>query len=91
MMKYRLKFLTKKGEQAYNKVEQAGKKESFINKRIVNKVYSETVESKNPLVILIELKIVRLAPLINLAEQIEQALGNYGAVNLVDYVIEEVA
>ena len=89
MLKYKLVMLTDAGREAYKKVEEAGKKESFMNKQIVKKVLSEKVIEKNPLTVLIEVKIPRLAPVLNIAGQIEESMKKYGAVNTVDYMIQE--
>jgi len=81
-------FLTKKGEAAYKKIDEAGSKETGINKRIVKRIYHDVMMSAEPLVVKVIIKIPRLAVATELDKQIIKALEGAGAVNGIDFRLE---
>lgn len=83
-----LNFLTEKGADAYSKVDEAGKKESWKNRKIAEKVCTDRIVSKNPLVVEIKIKIMWMAVQIDLPEQIRTGLAKFDAVEGNDYTIE---
>lgn len=88
MKKIIVKFLTKKGEKAYHKVEEAGKQESKINKRIMKMIARDNTISKEPLTIEIEIKIPRLAIKAEMPEKIVEGLAKFDAVKGIDYTMD---
>ena len=82
-----LKFKTEKGEKAYQKVEEDGKAQSYLDRKIGRAVAKESIISKNPLTIKIKVKVKRLAVKVKLDEQIVDGLKKYGAKVGVDYDI----
>jgi hypothetical protein len=83
-----LKFLTKKGEEAYFKVESEGKKQSWKDKQIASHVAKDVVFSKSPLEVHVEVKIEWLAVQVQLDQQIIIGLKKHGAVIEKDYTLE---
>jgi len=83
-----LRFKTKKGEDAYRKVEEEGKAQSYMDRKIGRAVARETVLSKKPLIIKIHVKVKRLAVRIKLDEQVTVGLAKHGAKLDTDYTME---
>lgn len=83
-----LNFLTEKGAEAYRKVDEAGQKESWKNRKIAEKVCTDRIVSTNPLIVEIDIKIAWMAVQINLPAQIKTGLAKFGAVQDKDYKIE---
>jgi len=83
-----LKFLTKRGEEAYAKVEAEGKAQSRLDRRIAKSVARDTVIQKSPLVVKIKIKIKRLAVQVQLDKQVVEALKKFGAKENKDFEIE---
>lgn len=83
-----IRFLTKKGEEAYKKVSGVGGDEKRIHKKIVNRVFKEQIIKKNPLEIKIILKIPWLAEKTNLLGSIQSSLKKYSAQKNKDYKLE---
>lgn len=82
-----LNFLTEKGAEAYRKVENAGKQESWKNRKISEKVCTDRIISKNPLVVEINIKIGWLAVQVQLPDKIKEGLAKFGAVQDRDYTM----
>lgn len=85
----RIKFLTEKGERAYFKIEEEGNKQPFMDRKISNMVFSDKVVSKDPLVVLVDVKIEWMAIKIDLRQQIIEGLNKKGCVLDKDFVLEE--
>ena len=83
-----LKFLTKKGEDAYFQAEADGKKQSWKDKRIASHVAKDNVVCKKPLEVHIQIKMETLAILVELDKQTVIHLNKYGAVIEKDYTME---
>jgi hypothetical protein len=81
-------FLTQKGIDAYRAVEKAGEGEKGINKRIVRRIYRDSVVSEDPLVVRVKIKIQRLAIVTELDKQIIKGLEDKGAKNGKDFKLE---
>ena len=81
-------FLTKKGIEAYRAVEKAGEAETGLNKRIVKKIYRDSVLSEDPLVVRVKIKIPRLAIAQELDKGIIKGLEDKGAVVNKDFRLE---
>lgn len=88
MKRILLKFLTEKGVKAYRQTEEAGKKESRMNRRIVKTVFRDKEVSQDPLTIEIEIKSPRLALTIDLPSQIKTGLEKLGAKQDKDFTME---
>lgn len=86
-----LTFKTEKGEQAYKKVDEEGKKQSFMDRKISKAVASDKVVSKNPLIVNISIKVQRLAVHVELDKKVKEALEKFGAVEGVDYSMKVVS
>lgn len=83
-----LSFLTPRGEAAYKEVEEEGKKESYMNRQIVRRVFRQQTVSENPLVIKIICKIPRLAEGIMIQNNIYDSLHKKGCVQDKDYTLQ---
>lgn len=81
-------FLTVKGCKAYASIDEAGQKESKINKKIVKRIYKDSVVSKDPLIVRILIKIPRLAVATEFDKQIIKGLEDKGAKNEKDFKLE---
>lgn len=79
MKKILIYFLTKKGREAYEAVEEAGKKESGINKRIMKRIARDSIISRDPLTVEINIKVPRLAIASEFDKQIIKGLEAQGA------------
>lgn len=90
MKKIVVEFTSELGEKTYKNIAGEGKKESRVNKRIVNAIYSEKVISHKPLTVEFFIKIARLEVMYPLKESIEQGLSRKGAKLGRDYKIKEV-
>jgi hypothetical protein len=88
MKRILLQFLTEKGCKSYWQAEEAGKKESYLNRKIVNSIFKDKVLSENPLIVEIEIKSVRMALAVNLQEQIRKGLEKFGAELGKDFKLE---
>lgn len=88
MKRILLQFLTPKGVKAYHQVDEAGKKESRMNRRITKTVFRDRTISENPLIIETEVKSPRLALTIDLPGQIKKGLAKYGAEQDRDFTME---
>jgi len=88
MKKIILEFKTKKGEKAYYKVEEEGKAQSYLDRKIGRAVARESILSKEPLTIELKIKVKRLAIKVGLDNQIIQGLKKHGAIKGVDYDME---
>lgn len=88
MKEIKLIFKTKKGEEAYFKIEEEGKNQSGTDRRIVRRVAKDKTVSTTPLVVIVQIKIKRLAIALSLDEQIELALKKCGAKKNIDYTLE---
>lgn len=83
-----LRFLTKKGEEAFHKVEEEGKSQSYMDKKIGKAVAKEIILSKKPLIVNIKVKVKRLAVQVELDKQVIIGLEKYGAKQNIDYEME---
>lgn len=83
-----LKFKTKKGEEAYHKVDAEGKKQPYMDRKISKSVAKDSILSKNPLVVKIKIKVKFLAVKIKLDHKVEEALQKFGAKKDIDYKLE---
>lgn len=83
-----LKFLTQKGEKAYNLIEAEGKAQPKSDRLIAKSLARDSIIKKNPLVVKIKVKIKRLAIASKLNEQVVKALEKAGAKKDVDFTIE---
>lgn len=83
-----LKFLTKKGEDAYMKIMEEGKKQSWTDRQISKKVADDSITNTNPLVVEIRVKIPWLAVQVELDKQIITGLEKYKALLDKDYKME---
>ena len=81
-------FLTKKGVEAYRAVDKAGEKETGLNKRIVKRIYRDSVISEDPLVVRVKIKIPRLAVAQELDKGIIKGLEAQGAKDGEDFRLE---
>lgn len=81
-------FLTDKGCKAYYSVEAEGKKQSWKERQIANRVCEDRVINKDPLKVQIDVKIAWLAVQVDLPTQIEAGLEKFGAVKDKDYTME---
>lgn len=88
MKKITLTFKTKKGEDAYSKVEEEGNKKPYLERQVSRRIIKETLFSKNPLVIVFEIKIERLALAIDIKSLMISSLEKFGAVKDIDYIME---
>lgn len=88
MKRILMQFLTETGVQAYNAVEEEGKKQSWKDRKISQKVCTDKVISKDPLTIQIDVKIGWLAVQVELDKQIVQGLEKFGAVQDQDFTME---
>lgn len=85
-----LRFKTKKGEDAYWKIDAEGKAQPKMDRRIANAVAKELILQKDPLVVKIKIKIKRLAVQVKFHEQVEEALKKCGAKKERDYDLQVV-
>ena len=85
-----LKFLTKKGVDAYWAIEEEGKKQSWKDRKISQAVASDSVTCMDPLTVQIEIKISWLAVKAKMDEQIIAGLAKKGCKKDVDYTMEVV-
>lgn len=87
MKKIILKFLTRKGEEAYYKIEEEGKNQPWKDRKIAEKVCTDKVISKNPLIVETKIKIDWLAVQIQLDDKMIEGLQMFGAVKDIDYTM----
>jgi len=83
-----LTFKTPKGTEAYARVDAAGKKQRWRDKKISKALAEDTIISQDPLIVRIKIKIPWLAVRINFDKQIIDALSKFGAVLDEDYKLE---
>lgn len=83
-----IRFQTKKGENAYNKVREEGEAQPKMDKAIARRVCRETIISQNPMILKIKIKIPRLAIACDLPKQVETGLAKFGAKKDRDYTME---
>lgn len=83
-----LRFKTPKGEKAYWLVEEEGKKQSYMDRKIGRAVAKDTVLSKHPLIVKIKVKVKRLAKKVCLDDKVVEGLAKHGAKKDVDYEME---
>ena len=83
-----LRFLTVKGENAYWKIEEEGKRQSWKDRQIAKRVAEDKVVSEKPLVVRIVVKIPWLAVQVKLDEQVRVGLEKKGAREGTDFKLE---
>ena len=85
-MEYKIIFLTEKGIEAYNKIKDV--KESFRDKMIMKKTFKEEIVSKDPLTIIIFVKVPWLAVQIKLEDSIINQMKEKKCKRDIDYTLE---
>ena len=83
-----VRFKTKKGEDAYNKVREEGEKQSKFDKAVAKRVCREIIISQKPMILKMKIKIPRLAVACDLPKQVEAGLAKFGAKKDQDYTME---
>jgi len=83
-----LTFKTPKGEKAYHEVDDEGKAQSYLERKIAKAVAKDSIISKDPLTVRIKIKVSRLAVQVKLDEQVVDALKKKGAVIGKDYDLQ---
>ena len=86
MKRITLWFLTPKGEKAYHDVEKSS--EGAKANMVANKVAKTKIVNKNPLTVIIKIKIKWLAVQIEFDKQIIDGLKQFGAVKNIDYYMD---
>lgn len=88
-MRITITFKTKKGEEAYKKSCEEGKKENFLNKAIAKTAFGEDkIIKENPLVIEIRPKIHWVALRVNLPQMVRDGLTKLKCVEGKDFTVE---
>lgn len=83
-----LSFLTKKGEEAYQKVDFEGKSRPWRERKIGDLIAKDKVLSRNPLIVRIDIKMEVLAVQIEIDKNIISGLAKYGAELNKDYTMK---